>query len=155
MPEFKLIDVTETPYLYVERTSSWDPAQVAVAMGKAFQDVWAFMQANAIAPAGGALSVYYTYSPESVTFRGGFVIAPENMPKAQGEVMADVTPAGRVLHFTHKGSYASLRNDYNAMMPWMEKQGLKMAAPTWEVYMNDPERVPEEELLTEVYVALA
>jgi effector-binding domain-containing protein len=30
------------------------------------------------------------------------------MAAAEGEVKADVTPAGKVLHFTHKGPYSGL-----------------------------------------------
>jgi effector-binding domain-containing protein len=155
MPEFKLITVAETPYLYVERTCSWNPQDIAAATGSALQEVWAFMQANAIRPAGGALSVYYSYSPDQVTFRAGFTVAAGDMAKAAGGVKAGATPTGRAVHFTHKGSYATLRDDYDAMMKWMKEKGMEMGAPTWEVYMNAPDQVPEEELLTEVYVALA
>jgi effector-binding domain-containing protein len=40
-------------------------------------------------------------------------------------------------------------------MAWLEKEGLTLGAPTWEVYVNDPDSTPEEELRTEIYVSLA
>jgi effector-binding domain-containing protein len=60
-----------------------------------------------------------------------------------------------VLTFTHLGPYAGLRDSYGAMMGYLEENKLEMRAPTWEVYVNDPKEVPEEELRTDVFVSLA
>jgi effector-binding domain-containing protein len=40
-------------------------------------------------------------------------------------------------------------------MDWIAEQGLMMATPTWEIYLDDPGEVPEAELRTKVHVALA
>lgn len=154
MPDFRVIEVKEAPYLYVARECGMAPEEISAQMGKAFGDVWAFMQANAIAPTGGALSVYYSYDPERMAFRAGFQIGAADAGRAGGEVKADVTPGGRVLHFTHVGPYATLRDDYARMMAHIEAEGLTIEAPTWEIYMNDPGQVPEAELVTEVYTKL-
>ncbi len=151
MTEFKFVEVAATPYLYVEKSTSMKPDDIGAAMGSAFQEVWGFMEANKIPPAGGALSVYYEYDPEIMKFRAGFIVAPDALQKAAGNVMADKTPAGEALHFTHKGSYATLRDDYDAMMKHISEIGREVSAPTWEVYMNDPSQVAEEDLITEVY----
>jgi effector-binding domain-containing protein len=154
MPEFKLINVAETPYFYVTKTCSMNPEDISSAMGNAFQDVWAHMQAKGVQPAGGAMSVYHTYSPDTLTFRAGFAVARPDLSAAEGEVEADVTPAGEVLHFVHKGSYATLRDDYGLMMKHVTDLGREISAPTWEVYINDPGQVPEADLLTEIYAVL-
>ena len=154
MLDFKLIEVSETPYLYVAKSCSMDPDDISKNMGEAFQQVWAFMHAEAISPTGGALSVYYTYDPEKMDFRAGFAIGRDDMAKASGKIEADVTPAGEVLHFVHKGSYATLRDSYGLMMSHIASIGREISAPTWEIYVNDPSQVSEDELLTEVYSAL-
>lgn len=155
MPDFKMTEVAETPYIYVERSCSMDPSDISQAMGEAFGQVFGFMAEKGIAPAGPPMSVYYTYDPETMTFRSGFAVAADDMSKAADGVSADVLPAGRVLHFVHKGAYATLRDDYGLMMEHLKSEGLQIGAPTWEIYVNDPAEVPEEELLTEIYVALA
>jgi len=155
MPEFEIIEVDETPYLYVDRSTSHDPGEIGPAMGSAFQEVWSFMQAEGIAPTGGALSVYTSYDPEKMDFRSGFAIAPGDMAKASGAVKADVTPAGRAVHGTHKGPYSGIRQSYGEMHAFVQAKGVQFTAPTWEVYLNSPGEVPEEELLTELYQALA
>lgn len=155
MPEFKLIDVDETPYFYAEGSCSMDPADIGKAMGTAFGDVWNHMQEGGVQTTGKALSVYYTFNPETMTFRSGFSVTAEAADKASGDVKYDVTPSGKVLHFQHVGPYSKLRDSYGLMMAHAEREGLKIGAPTWEVYVNDPAVTPEDELLTDVFVSLA
>jgi effector-binding domain-containing protein len=155
MAEFEVIEVPEKPYLYKEAECSMDPAEISKAMGVTFQAVYDFIQAQGITSAKEALSVYYSYDPNKMRFRAGFTVSPEDAAKAAGEVKADVTPAGRVVHFTHVGPYATLRDAYGEMMGWMQAEGHEMRPPTWEVYVNDPTQVPEAELITEVYTRIA
>lgn len=154
MPEFLITEASELPYLYVEKTSSMAPDEIGRAMGEAFGAVWGFMQDHAIAPAGGALSVYYDFDMTQMDFRAGFVVAPDDLAKAEGAVKGDVTPAGPVARFVHKGPYETVGADYDLLMAWLEKEGLKMAVPAWEVYLNDPDQVAPEDLLTECSVRL-
>ena len=154
MPDFKLIDVEAMPYLYHEGTSGMEPGGIGAAMGGCFNAVWGFMQANGVQTTGKALAVYYTYDPEQVTFRAGFSVAPDAAGKAKGPVKFDVTPAGQVLYFRHIGPYSTLRDSYGQMMAYMEKEGLTLGAPAWEVYLNDPKLTPEEELITDAFVSL-
>ena len=155
MPKFELTDVDEIPYLYAERSCSMDPADIGAAMAGAFHEVMDFLQSHDIQSTGKALSVYYTFDPNRMTFRAGLSVSADDAAKAEGTVMAGATPAGRVLSFTHLGPYAGLRDAYGEMMTFMQANDLKLGAPTWEVYVNNPETVPEEELRTDVFVSLA
>jgi effector-binding domain-containing protein len=155
MPDFNLIDVAERPYVYVERTCPMVPSSISAEMGKAYTDVMDFIQANGLTLTGPALSVYYSYDPEAVTFRAGFFVSAEDAKKASGDVKADFTPAGRVVNFTHSGPYSKLSESYGMLMGWLQHEGLTLGTPTWEVYVNDPDTTPEEELRTDIYVSVA
>lgn len=155
MPDFKLVHVTAEPYLYVERETTMAPEEISAAMGSAFGEVWAFMEQHGVPPAGGALAVYGEYTAGRMAFRAGFTIAEADMGAAGGAVKAAKTPEGRVLHFTHVGPYDTLAADYDAMMAFMDAEGLAYAPPTWEVYLNGPDEVPPERFVTECYQALA
>ncbi|WP_346898339.1 GyrI-like domain-containing protein [uncultured Roseibium sp.] len=155
MPEFKLIDVAEIPYFYQERSCGMAPEDIGAAMGETFQAVWDFLLESGVETTGKALSVYYAYDPDEMTFRAGFSVDADDREKATDPIRYDTTPAGRVLHFRHTGPYSKLRDSYGQMMAYMEKEGLKIAAPAWEVYLNDPTKTPEDELLTDVFVSLA
>jgi effector-binding domain-containing protein len=155
MLEIKRIEAAETPYLYEERSCKNDPAAVGAAMGEAFGHVWAFMTANQIKPAGGALSVYYTFDPSVMTFRAGFTIGKDDATKANGAIKADVTPAGPALTFTHIGPYSGLRASYQELMRYMAQNGISPRPPMWEMYLNSPEQVPEDQLQTAVFAPVA
>ncbi len=51
----------------------------------------------------------------------------------------------------HKGSYSTLSNTYARLAEWVEREGLCLAAPPYEKYLNSPQEAPEEQLVTEVY----
>lgn len=155
MTTFAMTTVEATPYLYEEHTCGMDPQEVSASMGKTFHSVMDFMIGNGIASGDKALSVYYTYDPNEMTYRAGFTVSAEDAAKAAGDVKAASTPAGEVLSFTHIGPYSGLRDSYGEMMKYVEDNGLKIGAPTWEVYVDDPAKVPESKLRTEVFVTLA
>ncbi len=155
MASYDIVDTTEKDYLYVIRKSSMKPEDIAAAMGSAYDEIWAFMQKNNIPPSGAALAVYYDYSEDEMEFRTGFFVAPEHVGKAAGTIKADKTPAVKAAHAVHIGSYSGLQELYGKMMGEMQWNGHRYGKPTWEVYHNDPDKTPEAELKTEIFMALA
>ena len=154
MASYEIVETTEQHYLYVTRKTSMKPEEISKAMGEAFSEVWDFMQAKSIAPAGGALSVYYDYSEGEMEFRSGFAIAPEDAAKAEGSVLADKTPVTRAAHALHKGPYSGLQETYGKIVGEMQWGGHRYGKPSWEVYLNDPDTTPEAELETEIFITL-
>jgi effector-binding domain-containing protein len=155
MASYDIVETTEQDYLYVIRKSSMAPGEIAKAMGNAYEEIWAFMQANTIPPAGPALAVYYDYAEDVMEFRVGFVVAPDDAAKAAGTVLADKIPATRAVHAMHIGPYSGLQELYSKIMGEMKWNGHRYGKPTWELYHNDPDVVPEAELKTEIFMALA
>jgi len=76
--------------------------------------------------------------------------------QAEGEVGVQTIPAGEYAVAIHHGPYDGLAQTYAQLCgEWIPQQGREMrSAPTIEMYKNDPNRTPPEELLTEVYVPL-
>ena len=64
---------------------------------------------------------------------------------------------GRYASTVHEGPYARLGDTWARFMgEWLPASGRRLGAgPSYEVYQNTPENVPEEELRTELYVPLA
>jgi effector-binding domain-containing protein len=155
MPDYVVEEIGESPYLYVEGESPMEPQAISDEMGRCFARVREFMETHGIAAAGHPLAVYHEHDPEQLTFRAGIAVSSEALLSAGDEVRADCTPAGRVLSFTHVGPYATLRDDYADMMAFAQREGFEIAAPTWEVYIDDPGEVPEDRLRTRVHVKLA
>jgi effector-binding domain-containing protein len=82
------------------------------------------------------------------------------MPVAAGAVAGEgialeEIPGAHVVSTTHKGPYPGVPEAYTALFSWLEENGRKPAGPAREVYLNDPQDVPESELLVEVSIPLA
>lgn len=74
---------------------------------------------------------------------------------AAGEGVALEEIAGaHVVFATHKGPYTGVPDAYTALFKWVEQNGRTPAGPAREVYLNDPQDVPESELLVEVAIPL-
>ena len=67
-----------------------------------------------------------------------------------GDVHAGVIKGGPVASTLHKGPYNEVGPAYHALSTWISEHGHVPAGPPRETYLNDPQQVPEDQLLTEV-----
>ena len=59
-------------------------------------------------------------------------------------------PAMRVASLIHKGPYETISQAYTRLNEYVTKNGLKYAGPMMDLYLNDPNNVPKEEVMTEI-----
>jgi effector-binding domain-containing protein len=67
-----------------------------------------------------------------------------------GRVALEAIPATRIASTMHVGPYREISPAYEALMEAMAAEGLHPGGPPREVYLNDPNTVPEHALLTEI-----
>ena len=152
--EFNRITIDAQHYIYVERECDYGP-EIAEAMGSAFAEVFGFLGANSITPLSMPMSVYPGMDPEKLRFRGGVIVSAEDAAKASGNIMADTLPSGDVMTTTHVGSYNNMNLTHGAMWKYMEENNIPGDMPVWEIYVDDPGQVPEEEVRTDIYRPIA
>ena len=63
-------------------------------------------------------------------------------------------PDGKVAKIIHKGPYQDCGPAYERLYAWLGENGKRIVGPTREIYLNDPNEVPQEELLTEIYAPI-
>jgi|LGVF01.1.fsa_nt_gb effector-binding domain-containing protein len=63
-------------------------------------------------------------------------------------------PGGKMAKTIHRGPYQELEFTYEKLLAWLEQSGKRLVGRAREVYLNDPRRVPQEELLTEMYALI-
>lgn len=78
----------------------------------------------------------------------GFPVA-EPLPDA-GEFYMTKTHGGRAIAATHKGPYHTLEEAYTAIAAYQQEHSLKNTGVYYDIYLNNPDETPEEELLTQV-----
>jgi hypothetical protein len=105
---------------------------------------------------------YHAFGPERVDVEIGAPVAsvPAGLrPIADlspGEIGASVVPGGEVASTTHVGPFDGLAATYAALAAWIVDEGRVAGDGPWEVYLTDPELVPDPaEWLTEVVWPLA
>ncbi len=79
-------------------------------------------------------------------------------------VAGNVTPAegmeittlegGKMVSYLHKGRYQDVGPSYQRIFEYIGKNGLEVAGPARELFLNDPKEVPESELLSELQVPI-
>jgi len=60
----------------------------------------------------------------------------------------------KVISLIHTGPYNELEGAYLKILKYIENNGYKVAGPYREVYLNNPQEIPENEFLTELQVPI-
>ncbi len=83
-------------------------------------------------------------------------ITTDKYIKPQGEFGYQTIKGGKYAVFTLKGSYSGLMGLYNGIYAeWLPKSGYCLRDNiSFEKYLNHPEKVKQQELLTEVYIPI-
>jgi effector-binding domain-containing protein len=86
----------------------------------------------------------------------GFPIAPGTAVPAEGDgvELLDL-PAADAVDVMFRGPYDGIGAAWGEIMAWMAANGRTMGAPCREVYLNSPDEVPPEGLLTRLLMPLA
>jgi AraC family transcriptional regulator len=84
------------------------------------------------------------------------VVIPVTKPVQNAdEITCYELPGGKMAKIVHKGPYEKSAAAYKKLFEWIAQNNKKVAGPTREVYLNDPRKVPPEEILTEIYAPIA
>ncbi len=79
---------------------------------------------------------------------------PDGEPIPDG-LTEEILPAGRFLKVIHRGSYENLPKAWDAAFEAASSDGHRMRnAPNYEIYVNTPGEVGEDDLVTEIYVPI-
>ena len=73
-----------------------------------------------------------------------------------GEIGIQTVAGGKYAMTTHTGPYNQLGSTYAEFLgQWVPRSGHELRdVPCFEVYLNDPQSTPPEELLTDIYAPL-
>jgi effector-binding domain-containing protein len=65
-----------------------------------------------------------------------------------------ILPATKVVSVLHKGRYEDVGPAYKRALDYVSENGHTMNGPSRELYLNDPKKVPQEELLSEIQIPI-
>ncbi|WP_062312229.1 GyrI-like domain-containing protein [Demequina rhizosphaerae] len=151
--ELEVVEVEPMPVASVTRRTPVE--EIGPAMAEAFGAVMTAIDSRGLTPAGPPLAWY----PESMVEGQPLlmVIAVPIDPDVAELDGVDVQtlPGGMVATATHVGPYAELGATYGAIAAAIGERGLRLAGGPREIYVDDPDVTPQDELRTRIEFPVA
>jgi effector-binding domain-containing protein len=138
---------------YRPSTSPPEAAAISDAMGKAYFEILSFIDAHGLAEDGAPMSIMRGFVGGQLRFDAAIPVrgVTDSTPRDSSEVKLGRSYAGPAIRVRHTGSYRQLGVTHRKIAAYLAALGLERNGDGWETYISDPTRVPESELLTDIY----
>jgi len=138
-------------------TSVPEPSAMSDAMGDAYFKILSFIDEHGLQEAGAPLSITRSFSGSELLFDAGIPVRGLNAatPRSDASVKIGQTFAGTVIRVRHIGAYRTLGQTHQKIAAYLAALDIERAGDAWESYISDPTKVPEAELLTNIYYPIA
>lgn len=70
------------------------------------------------------------------------------------DIQAGEIPGGKAATCLYVGPYGEIEPAYNALLEWVKDNGYEASGVAYEMYLNDPQQSPPQELQTQVVFPL-
>lgn len=127
------------------RTPVQDLPQV---LGKGYGAITQFLGELQEQPAGPPFAIYYNMDMQNLDVEFGFPVFRKLAGK--DDIQASETPDGKVATCLYTGSYSEMESAYTALSQWVKDNGYRATGVAYEMYLNDPDRTPPQELQTQI-----
>ncbi|MDC7126551.1 MAG: GyrI-like domain-containing protein [Spirochaetales bacterium] len=146
----EIITKKEIDTLSVRTSCSVD--KLPQTLGKAYDEVAALFGTDKITCTGAPFVIYYNMDMQNLDIEAGFPVS--GATKDYGNVKRSRLPGGEQATAQHKGSYETLEKTYNALTEFCKENNKVPEDFMYEEYLNEPEKVSPDELLTNIYFIL-
>lgn len=127
-----------------------DFASIGSAVGAGFAELVGQLQAAGAQPTGVPFIVYHDVIDQDTPGRIELCLPTDHAFSGSGRVVSRDAEQTHVAATVHRGRYSDIGAAYQALSVWMNERGHEPSGPPRETYLNDPQQVPEHELLTQV-----
>lgn len=150
----KIMELEPKNLIYVALTGEYGTLDY----GKAYEQLWAVVKSQKLFTKG-IESICVSYDDPKITEaslqRSEVSLVIHKPAHPEGEVSCKTLVGGKYAVFFYQGSYSYLSAVYDAAMRWVIDSEYEVREePTFEKYLNDSHRTPEEKLKTEVYIPI-
>lgn len=150
----KIMELEPKNLIYVALTGEYGTLDY----GKAYEQLWAVVKSQKLFTKG-IEAICVSYDDPKITEaslqRSEVSLAIHKPARPEGEVSCKTLAGGKYAVFFYQGSYSYLSAVYDAAMRWVIDSEYEVREePTFEKYLNDSHRTPEEKLKTEVYIPI-
>jgi effector-binding domain-containing protein len=151
--EIRAMDVTAQTILYVTTSSSQDPADIALAMAAAYEEISTFMHQSGVRMTGQPMAITRAWEEGSYQFDAAIPV--DHIPAVlSGEIRSGQSPAGPAIRAVHHGAYDKMMPTYEKLDAYMSAHGLSHGKVSWEHYITDPAETAPRDMVTHIYIML-
>jgi effector-binding domain-containing protein len=138
------------PVLLVRRRTAAD--QLAQTLGEGFGKIAEYLEQQGHYPVGAPFTVYHNMDMQDLDISIGLPVA--EAPEGRDDITVSEIPEGEYASCLHQGPYSEIGPAYDALSRWVTEQGREPSGPAYELYLNDPGELPEDELQTQILFPL-
>ena len=121
-------------------------------MGESYGAIGRYLAELGEQPAGPPFAAYHNMDMDDLDVESGFTVA-RHLP-GQDNIKAGALPTGKNASCIFVGPYVDLQPAYAALAAWIEENEYEATGVAYEFYLNDPNEVPPEELMTQIVFPL-
>lgn len=108
------------------------------------------MGRTGLSPSGAPLIVYHDVIDEETDGDIEICVPVSGPIDGDTDVYSRELEGGTMASTIHRGPYPEIAPAYHTVTGWISEHGHEIAGPPREIYLNDPQTVAEEDLLTRV-----
>ncbi|WP_439573956.1 GyrI-like domain-containing protein [Phreatobacter sp.] len=139
------------PALVVSGKSSWD--DIYATFYKAIADATAIARAQGVDVVGPPMIRLVTSSDTEVEFEALVPVSALTGPAERfAPAKPGTTPGGSALRFVHLGGHDTMEQTYDEITNHLDERGITAEDAFLEEYIRDPQKTPETDLATFIYV---
>ena len=122
-------------------------SSTADAYKKIFKELVQYAKDNRIV-VGHAFSIIHEYNTKEISFSAGFFTTRKL--KDHGDIKSILVKGTKVISTVHKGPYTKLADAYKALEEFAKAKKVQVNGAPLEIYLNSPDKVKPDSLLTQV-----
>ena len=139
--------------IFISESSSLMPSEMTAKLGGAFGEMMMLLSVAKVEMTSAPMSITTMFSMEEM--RAEFDVAlvaelPEGV-EVSGRIEKGESYAGKVLKTVHVGPYINLKSTYDGLIAYIKDNGYEINGNSWEEYIDDPTKVEESVLRTNIY----
>jgi effector-binding domain-containing protein len=140
----------ETPQLVAATRVRTNLRQIGTDIGAGFGSLMQVLGREGIPPSGAPLIVYHDVIDEQTDGDIEICVPVEKNISGDSEVYVRELEGGTMATTIHRGPYEEIAPAYDTLIGWISDSGLDIAGPPREIYLNDPQTVAPEDLVTRI-----
>jgi effector-binding domain-containing protein len=145
------VEILETtPQLVAAAKMHTSLERVGSDIAAGFGSLMQALAAEGVPPAGSPLIVYHDLIDEASDGDIEICVPVATSVSGDSVVYGRELEGGLMATTVHRGPYEEIAPAYHTVTAWISQHGHDIAGPPREIYLNDPQTVPPQELLTRV-----